>query len=340
MLGVLLGNLGSPKSSSLKDVRKYLREFLGDPYVIDFPWLLRKLIIELIVVPFSSKRSAHSYASIWTPQGSPLIVNSTLTAQALEKKMSIPVAVGMRYQTPSLRDGIQQLLDRGVTQIIFIPQYPHQSMSTTDTMVKKFAEEFQYLGVLPSQARITRAFFDHELYIQSLAAKIQQAQKQYSWDHLLFSYHGVPGRHIHKPHKSFGHSHLTLQDCLEEDSPCWSYCYLHQVNCTTRLVAQQLNINQSEYSISYQSQLNRSWLAPFTDEQVKQLGKKGVKRLAVISPSFVSDCIETLEEINIALRKTFLDAGGKEFFYIPCVNDSKEYVQMLQDLVTKEKAFV
>ena len=321
-------NLGSPDSTKVKDVRKYLNEFLMDERVIDKPYLLRALLVKGIIVPFRAPKSAEAYKTIWTEEGSPLVVLTKHLQQALQKEVEEPVEIGMRYGNPSPEAGFEALLKRepGIEEVIALPLYPHYAMSSYQTAVE-YAKEIHNKNKYSFKLTFIKPFYNEPNYLHALAENIKPyLEKEY--DHILFSYHGVPGRHIRKSDVTGCHC-LQTDNCCEVTSPAHEFCYRHQVITTTKLVTEALNIPKSKYSISFQSRLGKGWLTPFTDFRLKELPGEGVKKLLIICPAFVSDCLETLEEIAVREKETFMNAGGESYEMIPCLNTNPLWVKTI-----------
>lgn len=333
---VLLANLGSPESTSVADVRRYLAEFLGDDRVLDAPRQpLRWLLLHGIILRSRPAKSAHAYASVWTPEGSPLIVTSRIVQQKLAALLGpdVPVMAGMRYGRPSIAAAVTQFASGGVRELLLIPQYPHYAMSSWETVVVKVREEVARLA--PGMRLDTvQPFYADPDYIEALNATIQPFLAR-PYDHLLFSYHGIPVRHLRKADSSRAHCTLAA-DCCNQSSPAQATCYKAQITRTTQLLARRAGLDPARYSISFQSRLvGEPWLEPYTDRELKRLAVEGRKRLLVITPAFAADCLETLEEMRIAGRETFLRAGGESFEHIPCLNDHPAYLDFLAGRVRK-----
>ena len=328
-------NLGSPDSTGVKDLRKYLDQFLMDERVIDKPWLLRALLVKGIIVPFRAPKSAEAYKAIWTDEGSPLIVLSRRLQEALQEEMDEPVELAMRYGSPSVEDGFEALLKRNplIEEVVAVPLYPHYAMSSYETAVE-YAKEIYRRKKYSFKLTFVDPYYDNAEYIQALSETMKPFLNQ-PFDHILFSYHGIPERHIHKSDITGCHC-LQSKDCCEVASPAHKYCYRHQVLTTTKLVTELLQIPKEKYSISFQSRLNNKWLTPFTDFRLKELPGEGIKNLLVLCPAFVSDCLETLEEINISGKKIFMDAGGESYNMIPCLNVSPLWVKTLAGFVNSD----
>ena len=330
---VLLVNLGSPDSTSVPDVRNYLREFLGDERVIDLPKPLRWLLLEGIILRTRPKKSAHAYESVWTPEGSPLGVTSQKVQEKLAAALGpeTPVYLAMRYGNPSIASIVEQMRRDQVGEILLFPQYPHYAMSSWETVVVKVFEEVKRLA--PDLKIVTvQPFYQDRDYIDALA-EVTAPYLQQPHDYVLFSYHGLPERHLRKADSSCAHCTI-VPNCCETTSPVHATCYRAQCMATTRALAAKLSLKPSTYSVSFQSRLaGEPWLRPFTDFELQRLPKEGVKRILVLCPAFVTDCLETLEEIAVEAKETFLEAGGTEFRHIPCLNDQPAYISFLEGRV-------
>jgi len=317
---IVLMNLGSPDSPNVKDVKKYLDEFLMDKRVIDKAWLLRALLVKGIIVPFRAPKSAEAYKSIWIEKGSPLIVISEQLANALGKEIEEPVAIAMRYGNPSPKKAFDELVQKNpdLEEVIAVPMYPHYAMSSYETAVD-YALEQHKKGGYKFKLTTIQPYYDNEDYINALCQSIEPHLQQ-DYDQILFSYHGVPVRHIYKGDITGQHC-LKVKDCCDVASEAHKYCYRHQCWTTTKLVTQQLNIPKEKWTFSFQSRLGRDpWLQPYTAVQLAELPKQGIKKIAVVCPAFVSDCLETLEEIAVEGKEIFLHNGGQKFEMIPCLN--------------------
>ena len=327
---VLLVNLGSPASTAVADVRRYLAEFLGDERVIDRPpQPFRHLLFQWLVVPRRAPRSAHAYARVWTPEGSPLIVISRRVQQKLaaELRSDVPVALAMRYGKPAIATVIAQLTAGGIDDVLLIPQYPHYAMSSWETVVVKVRQEAARLAPR-MRLQAVQPFYADDDYIEALYASVRPYLAQ-PHDHLLFSYHGLPVRHMRKADSSKAHC-MVVPDCCTTCSPAHATCYKAQVTHATHALARRAGLDPTRYSISFQSRLvGEPWLQPYTDAELLRLPTEGRKRLLVITPAFVADCLETLEEIRLTGRDSFLQAGGESFQHIPCLNDHPAYIAFL-----------
>jgi len=330
---VLLVNLGSPESTSVADVRRYLREFLGDERVLDLSAFGRWLLLEGIILRTRPKKSAHAYAQVWTDGGSPLIVTSHRVRDKLTAKLGAetPVYLAMRYGKPSIAAVLAQIAADGIGELLLFPQYPHYAMSSWETVVAKtYAEAARIAPQL--KISCVQPFYSDADYIEALHT-VTAPYLTKPHDHLLISFHGIPERHLRKADSSKAHC-LKVADCCATCSPVHATCYRAQVLATTRALVARAKIPAEKYSVSFQSRLaGEPWLTPFTDHELERLPKAGKKRLLVICPAFVADCLETLEEIRFQGRDTFVAAGGESFEQIPCLNDQPAYIDFLANRV-------
>lgn len=326
--GVLLVNLGSPDSTNPTDVKKYLDEFLMDPRVIDVPKWARILLVRGIILNTRPKKSAEAYQKIWWEEGSPLIVLSERLQEKVKNNVTIPVALAMRYGSMTLQKGLQDLVDQGVNDVLVVPLYPQFAMATTETIDVKVAElQKEYFPDL--EITSLPAFYNKPDYIKVLSDSISEKIKNLDYEHLLFSYHGVPERHIRKSDITSSHCKINDQCCVTP-SKAHQFCYRHQCLATTRMVAEKLNLKEGTYSSSFQSRLGFDpWLQPYTDRTIERMGLAGTKKLVVVTPAFVSDCLETLEEIAMEGEEIFHEVGGEEFTVIPCLNDRDDWAAVL-----------
>ena len=334
MKGVLLVNLGSPDSPTPKDVKKYLGEFLMDERVIDVPLWARTLLVKGIILNTRPKQSAKAYKKIWWEEGSPLIVLSERLEHKLKKEVELPIALAMRYGSMTIKKGLQKLVDQGVDEVLIVPLYPQYAMATTETILvlaKELRDAFfpqLTLSDLPP-------FYNNPEYITVLSNTIKASLKGKTYEHLLFSYHGIPERHIRKSDITKSHCKID-KSCCVTPSEAHAYCYKHQCLEVTRLVGEELGLDDAVYSTSFQSRLGFDpWLQPYTDRTIERLGKEGTKSMAIATPAFVSDCLETLEEIAMEGEEIFHEVGGKDFTTIPCLNDDPAWVSLLAKWVTE-----
>ena len=328
MKGVLLVNLGSPDTTKTKDVKKYLKEFLMDERVIDVPYALRNLLVKGIILNIRPKKSAKAYKKIWWDEGSPLVVISERFAKKVKSNVKIPVALAMRYGSMSMEKGFEELINQGVNEILLVPLYPHYAMSSYETVTVK-AEKIvakKYPKVIMD---ILPPFYKNPDYINAMANNIKHHLNGFDYDHILFSYHGIPERHIKKSDPTNNHCKID-GSCCERNSVAHHTCYRHQCFETTKGIVKELGLKKETYSNSFQSRLlNDPWLKPYTDFELEKFPKENKKNVAVITPAFVSDCLETLEEIAMEGKEDFLEAGGTDYKHIPCMNDNDDWVQVM-----------
>ncbi len=332
MKGVLLVNLGSPDGPTAKEVKPYLDEFLMDERVIDVPNWLRNLLVRGIILQTRPKKSAKAYAKIWWEEGSPLVVISERFASKVRQQTAIPVALGMRYGSMSIKNALKELKDKGVSEILLVPLYPHYAMSSYETVVVKTMQE-QQANYPEMKITTLPAFYKNPDYIKVLSERILKGLKNFDYDHILFSYHGIPERHIRKSDPTKFHCKID-GSCCQINSVAHNTCYRHQCYDTTELVKAELNLDEDKVSTSFQSRLaGDPWLKPYTDFEFERLAKAGIKKLAVITPAFVSDCLETLEEIAMEGKEQFMEAGGEGYIHIPCLNESDSWVALMAEWI-------
>jgi ferrochelatase len=328
---VLLVNLGSPDSPSVSDVRRYLREFLMDGRVLDVSWPARFCIVHFAILPTRPKQSAEAYHKIWTPAGSPLVVTSRNVQAKLQQRVSVPIELAMRYQHPSIPEAVRNLSAKGADEVLLVPLFPHYAMSSFETAVERVKEVATALAPR-MRLKVQPPFYDHPDYIAALAGSAQEYLQQ-PYDHLLFSFHGLPERQLRKTDPT-GHHCLATEDCCKTASPAHATCYRAQCFKTVADFVKQAGVPEAKYSIAFQSRLGRTpWLQPYTDQELPRLAQRGIKRLVIICPAFVSDCLETIEEIGLRGRETFLGAGGSELTLIPCLNEHSLWLEALEKMV-------
>ena len=337
---VLLINLGSPDSTKVSDVRRYLAQFLMDERVIDAPFLIRFLLIYLLILPTRPKESAKAYATIWTDEGSPLIVHTQKLANAVKQQVDIPLDIAMRYGQPSIEEGLKRVLNQCNNQIDTLyaaPLYPHYAMSSYETVVVEIKNTLKKLNI-QTDLQLLPPFYDQPEYIDCLSTSIAPyIDKPY--DHLLFSYHGLPVRHLKKSDPTGSHCQQTM-DCCNTPSKAHKTCYLHQSIVTTQKVVETLKFT-TKWSIAYQSRLGRDpWITPNTEDELIRFAQQGKKKMLIVCPSFVSDCLETLEEIEIRADELFQEHGGEKVTLIPCLNENQDWVNTLSKWINTDGFFV
>ena len=321
-------NLGSPDSTSIKDVRKYLDEFLMDERVIGKSYWFRWFLVKVIILNTRPRKSAKAYKKIWWKEGSPLIVLSKRLFDKVTKLVKFPVALAMRYGSISIFKGLKELDDKGVKNITVLPLYPHYAMSSFETVVEKVKDEvktnFPHLKI-----KTVEPFYNDKKYIDLLCKKIKSTISKIEYDHILFSYHGIPISHLKISDPTNSHCY-KVKDCCNNHSDAHKFCYKHQVLETTELVIKKLKIDKNKYSNAFQSRLpNEAWLKPYTDDELVRLAKEGKKKLVIVTPAFVTDCLETLEEIAMEGKEEFLEAGGESYHYVPCLNDDEDWAKLI-----------
>lgn len=323
--GVLLVNLGSPDSTKIKDIKKYLDEFLMDERVIDMAYWKRFLLVKGIILNTRPKKTAAAYRKVWWKEGSPLIVLSERFFKKVQEKVDLPIALAMRYGSMSIEKGLKELADKGVEDVLLIPLYPHYAMSSFETVEVKTMEIQKQL--FPKMSIETfPVFYNKPDYISAMANNIKKELGDEKYDYILFSYHGIPERHIFKSDTTKNHCKLD-GSCCDLPSKAHETCYRHQCFETTKEIAKSLHLKEGTWGNSFQSRLLRDpWLKPYTDFEFEKLAQNGIENLIVITPSFVTDCLETLEEIAMEGKHQFLEAGGKNYKHIPCLNDNQEWV--------------
>ncbi len=310
-IGVLLANLGTPDEPTAQAVKRFLSQFLHDHRVVDLTRWLWCPLLHWVILPLRSPRVAKLYQSVWMEEGSPLMVYSKRQQDKLQQQLSVPVELGMTYGNPSLLSGVQALQDQGVEKIIVLPLYPQYSATTTAAVFDGLAKGLKSQRVLPELQFIT-SYHDHPLYIRALADKVRASWRDKGQgDLLICSYHGIPKRYA-------DNGDIYPQHCQQ----------------TTRLLAQELGLNEQQVMMTYQSQFGKEeWLQPYTDKTMQALPSQGVKKVDIVCPAFAVDCLETLEEISEENQHLFLEAGGETFNYIACLNDSDLHIEMMVDLI-------
>ena len=326
---VLLVNLGSPDSPTVPDVRRYLNEFLMDERVMDLTWPMRRFVVGMILIKRPAE-SGHAYEKIWTKDGSPLVVYSKHLRAELQKRVSVPVELAMRYQNPSIESAVRKLAAKGAKDVLLIPLFPHYAMSSYETAVVR-VQALAAKFAPGMKITVQPPYYDSPDFIVALVGSASEFLKQ-DYDHLLFSYHGIPERHLRKSDPTGCHC-LKVENCCEVASPAHATCYRAQCFATTRAFVRLAGIPEGKYSVSFQSRLGKDpWLKPYTDYELVRLAQEGKKRMMVICPAFVSDCLETIEEIGMRGCEDFMKASGKEYTRIPCMNEHPLWVKALENM--------
>ncbi len=328
----MLINLGTPDSPSVKDVRRYLSEFLNDPRVIDIAPLARMLLVNGIIVPFRAPKSAKIYRMLWTPEGSPLLIYGRKVQQLLQQALpeNYTVELAMRYQNPSLDEVLGRMQKAGYHKIILLPLFPQYASSSTGSALEKAMRIIRRWWVIP-EISIVGPYFDNPGYIRAFAEKAKIHNPD-SFDHILFSYHGLPERQVDKAHRDG--KPCEAHPCRHEINEENRYCYKAECYATTRLLAAELGIPTERYTVAFQSRLGRDpWIQPYSDKVIEELAAKGVKRLLVFSPAFVADCLETTVEIGYEYKDLFEAHGGTHLQLVESLNDSPLWIKTLEELV-------
>lgn len=338
-IGVLLLNLGTPDDFSVSAVRRYLREFLSDPRVVDLPSLPRWLLLNLLILPFRPRQLAAAYQKIWMEQGSPLLIYSTQLQNQLKETLGQDyyVALGMRYGSPSIESAVEKLKKQQCEWIIVFPLFPQYSSAATGSALEKIMKVIRSHWNIP-KIILSNDFYNHAGFIEAQAAIVQDHLNEFKPEHIIFSYHGLPERHITK-------SECASHTCTRH-GPCPTvenknrYCYRAQCFTTSKLLAKALNLVDTNYSVSFQSRLGRtSWIKPYTDLLLPKLAKRNIKNITVVCPSFVADCLETLEEIGIRSRAQWHSLGGEQFKLLPCLNAHPKWIKVVANMIDELTLF-
>jgi ferrochelatase len=333
-LGVLLSNLGTPDAPRTREVRTYLREFLGDPYVLSMAAPLRWMLLNLVILPRRPRKSAEAYAKIWTEEGSPLLVNSLALTRGVQAELGeeIPVELGMRYGTPSLGEALDRLAERGAERLAVLPLYPQYATSSTATSINRVTE---LLGErwTREDVRFLEWFHEDPGFLEASVEVARPVLERSRPDHVLFSFHGLPENQL-RPLDASGSHCLRREDCCATLEQVNRRCYRAQSYATARDLVRGLALPEGSWSVAFQSRLGRTpWIRPYTDEVLVELAGKGVKRLVVLEPSFTADCLETLEEIGMRGASLWRESGGSELLLVPCVNSEPGWVDAVADRI-------
>jgi ferrochelatase len=334
---VLLINLGTPDSPSVGDVRSYLSQFLNDPRVIDIPWLSRKMLVNLIIVPFRAPKSAAVYKKLWNENGSPLLFYSVAVQKLLQTELApeFDVHLAMRYKNPSIPNVLEEMRKRNYDEIIVLPMFPQYASASTGSALEEVMRVIKDWWVIPDVKFISQ-YYDHPTFVKAVVERAKKYTLS-EYDHILFSYHGLPERQVEKVHPA-----LKCENCncdRENDmTPERRFCYRATCYSTTRLIADQLGISPERYTVCFQSRLNKKWLRPFSDEVVADCAKRGMKKILVFSPAFTADCLETIIEIGEEYQEIFEAGGGHKVQLVESLNDHPIWIQCLKELVLGAQA--
>ncbi|MFZ9612767.1 MAG: ferrochelatase [Crocinitomicaceae bacterium] len=335
--GVLLIQLGTPDSPKTRDVRKYLTEFLNDPRVIDIPWIARKILVNGIIVPFRAPKSAKIYKELWDLSAgvSPLMTHTKHVQSLLQESFQndhVTVEMAMRYQNPSMESVLERMHHANYDQLIILPLFPQYASASTGSAVEKAMDIIRKWWVIP-EIKIINQFYDNEGYIDSIVDNAKSFNLS-EYDHILFSYHGLPERQVDKVYE--GTDLCSDQPCESEINEANKFCYKATSFATTRLIAEKIGLKEDQYTVCFQSRLDKKWLTPFSDKVVEEWGKKGAKKLLVFSPAFVADCLETLIEIGEEYQEIFEEHGGEKVQLVPSSNSHPLFVKGLEKLIREK----
>lgn len=328
--GVLLINLGTPDSPSVADVRSYLSQFLNDPRVIDLPWISRKLLVNLVIVPFRAPKSAEIYKKLWTDNGSPLLYHSNNVKKLLQDSLGpdFDVHLAMRYKNPSIPRVMEEMRKKNYNRIVVLPMFPQYASASTGSAHDEVMRVLRKWWVIPEFKFISQ-YYDHPTFIDALVAR----GKQYNlseYDHILFSYHGLPERQVDKV---YDEGVCKDHDCEHVITQENKFCYKATCYATTRLLASRLSISHDKYTVSFQSRLDKAWLEPFSDKVVEECARKGMKKILIFSPAFTADCLETIIEIGDEYQHIFKSNGGEKVQLVESLNEHPLWIQCLKELV-------
>jgi len=327
---VLLINLGTPDNPTTGAVRRYLTEFLNDPRVIDIPWLFRKMLVNLIIVPFRSPKSAKIYKQLWTKEGSPLVIHGKNLRDKLQVELGsdYQVEVAMRYQNPHLKNVLEKIRKSVPKEIIVLPLYPHYASSSTGSTIEFLFKIMSKWYVIP-QVKVLGQFYNNPGFIDSIAEQAKEFNLK-NYDHFVFSFHGLPTRQVDKV---YDEGICADHNCEHEVTPDNFYCYKATCYETARLIISKVNLDSEKCTVSFQSRLDKNWLEPFSDKVIAELPKKGVKNVLVFSPAFVCDCLETTIEIGVEYKEIFLENGGEKLDFVKSLNSEPTWVNTVKNLV-------
>ncbi len=329
---IILINIGTPDAPNISSVRKYLTAFLNDKQVIDLPWLARKILVNCIIVPFRTPKSTKLYQKLWTKNGSPLLLYGNSLQEKLQQKVkeNADVFFAMRYGNPSIKSALQNIKQAGYKKVIIVPLFPQYATSTTQTIIDEVQKQAKKIGV-NSAIKFIPQFYNNEGFLNAFVKRIQDADYK-NFEHIIFSFHGLPERHIQKIHAE---KYRNGCSCENENAEFGEFCYKATCYETARLLAQKLDLQKQDFSVSFQSRLTKKWLNPFTDELILQKAKSGTKKILIVAPSFVADCLETTIEIGIEYKELFLENCGEELKLTESLNSSNSWVNALYKIVSQ-----
>lgn len=328
--GVLVVNLGTPDSPAVSDVRAYLSQFLNDPRVIDIPWIWRKILVNLVIVPFRAPKSARIYRKLWTANGSPLLYYSERVRKLLQAELGdrYEVHLAMRYRKPSIPKVLEEMRGKNFDEIIVLPMFPQYASASTGSALDDVMRLVKRWWVIP-QIKFISQYYDHPTFINAIVGR-GRSYDPAAYDHTLFSYHGLPERQVEKVHMGGSCSDYNCENEITSEN---RYCYKATCYATTRLIAEKLGLKKENYTVCFQSRLNKKWLKPFSDEVVMECARKGMKKILVFSPAFTADCLETIIEIGEEYQEIFVSNGGEKVQLVESLNDNPLWIQCLKELV-------
>ena len=327
---VLIINVGTPDEPKVKAVRRYLSEFLNDRRVIDIPLVLQKILVNLIIVPFRAPKSTKLYQRLWTEKGSPLLYFSERVQDELQQKLGsrADVFMAMRYGNPSIGKALAAIQNGNYDQLIVLPMFPQYASSTSGTAIQAVIDRVRKWNTIPEINAISQ-FYDHPAFLDAFAERIQSYQPE-SYDHIIFTYHGLPNRHLDKNHPGESFKTCNCENALPEFG---KLCYKATCYQTTRELANRLQLKTEKYSVSFQSRLSNNWMTPFTDKNLAERAKQGVKNILVVAPSFVADCLETTVEIGFEYKEMFTENGGEKLQMVESLNDSPRWISAMEEML-------
>lgn len=329
---ILLVNVGTPDKPKVKDVRRFLFQFLNDRRVIDLPWLLQKILVNLIIVPFRAPKSTKLYKLLWGANGSPLLHYTLSVKEKLQKQLAnnYSVYAAMRYGKPSLSETLKEIESKNYDRIIVLPMFPQYASSTTGTINQFILKKITKWNNIPDLIHLNQFYYNNK-FIKAFAQRAIEENYE-NYDHIVFSYHGLPLRQINKSHPD---KYCRSCKCISKMPKHGKWCYRAQCYATTRLLVKELKLEQEQYTTAFQSRLSKNWLEPFSDKTLMDLAKHGKKKVLALAPSFVADCLETEVEIGIEYKALFEEAGGEKLTMAKSLNDMDEWIKVLEGIVTK-----
>lgn len=329
---LILVNTGTPDKPTVGSVRKYLFQFLNDKRVIDLPWLGRFLLVNLIIVPFRAPKSTKLYKRLWTKDGSPLLIHLNELTEKVQNALAETHDVygAMRYGKPSFKKLLDEIKDKNYEEIKVLPLFPQYATSTTES-IADILNKAQQKYKLSDNIQFIRQFYDNRYFVKSFVENIQKYDPE-KYDHIVFSFHGLPNRQVNKLHPGIN---AATCPCVEALPAHGKYCYKATCYHTARLLANQLNLKEEDYTVSFQSRLSKNWLTPFTDETLTNLAKSGKKSILIAAPSFVADCLETIIELKYEYAELFKQNGGENLTMVESLNSSDNWVETIKILSLK-----